>query len=258
MTTTVFIKLTLLPVLIGLVSLVGRRWGPAVTGWLVALPLTSGPVVLFLALEQGPAFAARAAQGTLLGIISLALFCLVYSLLSRHAGWFPCVAVSWSVFFAVTFALDRITAPALLAFLGAAVTLAAVLWLLPTDLTHVAPKAPPAWEIPMRMAAATAVVVTLTAAAHSLGPRLSGLLTPFPVAATILGGFTHHFEGAAAAVRLFRGLLAGLFAFATFFLLVALTIESWGLAASFGVAALAMLVLHGGSLWFLNRRSRPA
>jgi hypothetical protein len=258
MTTIMFIKLTLLPVLIGLVSLAGRRWGPAITGWLVALPLTSGPVVLFLALEQGPAFAARAAQGTLLGIISLALFCLVYSILSRRAAWFPCVAVSWSVFFVLTLALDRITEPALLAFLAAAVTLAVVLWLLPTDLTHIPPKAPPAWEIPMRMAAATAVVVTLTAAAHSLGPRLSGLLTPFPVAATILGGFTHHFEGAAAAVRLFRGLLAGLFGFAAFFLIVALTIESWGLAASFGVAALAIFAMHGASLWLLNRHSRSA
>ena len=41
-------KLLLTPVIIGLVSLAGRRWGPAVSGWLVGLPLTSAPVVLFM------------------------------------------------------------------------------------------------------------------------------------------------------------------------------------------------------------------
>ena len=257
MPTTLIIKLTLLPVLIGLVSLAGRRWGPTVTGWLVALPLTSGPVVLFLAIEQGAAFAARAARGTLLGIISLAAFCLVYSRLSRRADWFPCVLLSWAAFFVLTLALDNITVPLLPAFLAVLVILAAVLRFLPDGIARAAPTNPPAWEIPMRMLAGTAVVVTLTGVAHSLGPRLSGLLTPFPVAATILGGFTHHFEGAAAAVRLFRGLLAGLFAFAAFFLLIAVTIESWGLGASFGVASFATLTLHGASLWFLNRTSHP-
>lgn len=256
MSPTLIIKLTLLPLLIGLVSLAGRRWGPTVTGWLVALPLTSGPVVLFLTLEQGASFAARAAQGTLLGIVSLAAFCLVYSLLSRGASWLPCVLVSWSVFFALTFALDRLAIPVLPEFLIAVAVLAIVLWLLPGNIAGVEPSDPPAWEIPMRMVAATAVVVTLTALAHSLGPRLSGLLTPFPVAATILGGFTHHFEGAAAAVRLFRGLLAGLFAFAVFFLLIALTLESWGLPASFGAATLTALLLHSASLWYLGRHIR--
>lgn len=256
MSTTLLIKLTLLPALIGLVSLAGRRWGPTVTGWLVALPLTSGPVVFFLALEQGAAFAARAAQGTLLGIVSLAAFCLVYSLLSRGASWAPCVLSSWSVFFLFTFALDKLTIPLLPGFLGAVIILTLVLRLLPGNLAGIAPSPPPAWEIPMRMLAATAVVVTLTGIAHSLGPRLSGLLTPFPVAATILGGFTHHFEGAAAAVRLLRGMLAGLFAFAVFFLLIALTLEPWGLAASFGVATMAALLLHSATLWFLGDHIR--
>jgi hypothetical protein len=256
MPTTLIIKLTLLPVLIGLVSLAGRRWGPTVTGWLVALPLTSGPVVVFLALEQGAAFAARAAQGTLLGIVSLAAFCLVYSRLASRASWLPCVLVSWAVFFALTFVLDNVALPLFAAFFVVVAVLAVVLRLLPAGIVRVAPATPPAWEIPMRMLAATAVVVTLTGVAHSLGPRLSGLLTPFPVAATILGGFTHHFEGAAAAVRLFRGLLAGLFAFALFFLIVAVTMERWGLAASFGVASLATVTLHSGSLWLLGREAR--
>ena len=45
------IKLLLTPILIGMVSLAGRRWGPAISGWFVGLPLTSGPVMLFLALD---------------------------------------------------------------------------------------------------------------------------------------------------------------------------------------------------------------
>lgn len=256
MSSTLIIKLTLLPALIGLLSLAGRRWGPTVTGWLVALPLTSGPVALFLALEQGPAFAARAAKGTLLGLVSLSAFSVAYSRLARRATWFPCVLLSWSVFFMLTFALGRVAISLPATFVGVIAILALSLCALPAGIAGAAPADPPPWEIPLRMFAATAVVVTLTGIAHSLGPRLSGLLTPFPVAATILGGFTHHFEGAAAAVRLFRGLLAGLFAFAVFFLVLAVTMERWGLAASFGAASFAALLLHGGSLCFLGSAAR--
>ena len=49
---TFILKLILAPVIIGGASLAGRRWGPAVSGWLVGLPLTSGPVIFFLALSQ--------------------------------------------------------------------------------------------------------------------------------------------------------------------------------------------------------------
>lgn len=45
------LKLVLAPALIGAASLAGRRWGPAVSGWLVGLPLTSGPIAFFLRLD---------------------------------------------------------------------------------------------------------------------------------------------------------------------------------------------------------------
>ena len=60
-------KLVLTPALIAAASLAGRRWGHAVSGWLVGLPLTSGPVALFLALERGTTFAADASLGSLAG-----------------------------------------------------------------------------------------------------------------------------------------------------------------------------------------------
>ena len=103
------------------------------------------------------------------------------------------------------------------------------------------------------MVTATAFVLALTAVSGLLGPQLSGLLTPFPIYATILGAFTYHFQGAAAAGRLLRGVVLGTFTFAFFFLIVAATIEREGIVVAFGAAALASLLLHGCSLWFLRR-----
>jgi len=64
------LKLVLTPALIAVATLVGRRFGPSISGWLVGLPFTSGPVSLFLALEQGTTFAAAARR-------------------DRSAGWPP-------------------------------------------------------------------------------------------------------------------------------------------------------------------------
>jgi hypothetical protein len=46
------LKLVVTPALIAAATLVGRRFGPSISGWLVGLPFTSGPVSLFLTLED--------------------------------------------------------------------------------------------------------------------------------------------------------------------------------------------------------------
>ena len=66
-------------------TLAARRWGFMVGGWLAGLPLVSGPISIFLALEQGPPFASQAAHGTLLGVIAVAAFCIVYALAATIA-----------------------------------------------------------------------------------------------------------------------------------------------------------------------------
>lgn len=62
------LKLGLTPALIGLATLVSRRRGPAIGGLLVALPLTSGPVLFFLALDHGTTLATAAAEGSVAGV----------------------------------------------------------------------------------------------------------------------------------------------------------------------------------------------
>ncbi|MCI0356680.1 MAG: hypothetical protein L0099_16845 [Acidobacteria bacterium] len=141
------LKLTLTPLLIGAVSLAGRRWGPAISGWLVGLPLTSGPVVLFLALEQGREFAAQTARGTLLGLISLAAFCLVYSLLAARSGWRASTLGGWSAYFGVTLILNGVQTSLWVAFSAAVVTLALCLAVFPRASSAAQVAQPPDWEI---------------------------------------------------------------------------------------------------------------
>ena len=105
------------------------------------------------------------------------------------------------------------------------------------------------------MVVAAAFVLVLTGLAGVLGPQLSGLLTPFPVFATILAIFSHHFHGANAARALLRGLITGAFSFAVFFLVIAVVIDRWGILAAFVLATLAALTMHGTSLFLMRRKS---
>jgi len=100
---------------------------------------------------------------------------------------------------------------------------------------------------------ATLFVLGLTGSAALLGPRLSGLLTPFPLFASIVGAFTHSFQGSIAVRRVLRGVIAGSLAFAVFFLIISALIAIMGIAAAFALAILAAIVMQAISLWLLRR-----
>jgi hypothetical protein len=248
------LKLFLAPMLIGFVSIAGRRWGPTVGGWLVSLPLTSAPVILFLAIEQGTAFASSAAQNTLMGIISVASFCLVYYWFSFRFGWPISMLAGWIAFFALTFIEESIMLPLLFSFVVVIAFLTLVLTVMPKSQSKDLAITPPKWDTPLRMLVATGFVLGLTGAASILGPQLSGLLAPFPMFTTILAVFTHHFEGAIFTRRLLRAVVAGSFTFVTFFLVISLLVNSWGIAAAFGLALLAALVTHSALLYVMRRK----
>jgi hypothetical protein len=249
------LKLILTPVLVGTASLAGRRWGPAVSGWFVGLPLSSAPIAFFLALNHGVAFAAAVAVGTLSGAISQAAFCLTYGWLALRWGWLRTVLTSCLAFAASTVVLQYLTLPPVPLFLTVVAALIVALRLMPhrakASASVVSPL--PRWDIPTRMVVATAFVLLLTSAAPILGPRLTGLLAPFPLYAAVLAVFAHHLQGAAPAARVLRGLLHGLFAFAGFFLMLAALIERVGIVPAFSTAVAVALALQAGSLWALRR-----
>jgi hypothetical protein len=242
------LKVVVTPLLVAAATLVARRWGPGVGGWVAGFPLTSAPVSVFLALEQGPEFAAGAAVGTLFGLTALAVFCLAYGWAARGVGWAGSAAAGLGVFGACLAVLSL--APALLpaAFALVCVTLALVAALLPATTTGVSRVKPAAWDLPFRMAVATAVVLLLTAAARHLGPTISGLLSPVPVFLLVMAIFAQRSQGPDASIRVLRGGVIGSFAFAVFFLVVGALLGRVGTGATYALASLGALVVNGAAL----------
>jgi len=242
------LKLVLTPLLIAAATLVTRRWGPGVGGWLAGFPLTSAPVSIFLAIEQGPAFAAAAATGTLLGLTALAAYCLVHGWAAGRMGWAASAGAGLAAFVACLAALGPLRVSLAAAFVLVCVALAVVAALLPRTAATSRGVRPPPWDLPLRMAAATGIVLLLTAAAHRLGPSLSGLLSPIPVFLVVLAAFTHRSEGANACVSILRGGVMGSFGFAAFFLVVGSALGRVAVAPAYVLASLTGIVVNGAAL----------
>jgi hypothetical protein len=209
----------------------------------------AGPILLVYALAHGRAFAAGAAAGTLLGLVSLTAFVVVYARLAGRLFWGASLLAGWLAFAAATVAFNSVSIPA-----GGALALAAAALLLGLALlprpggTPRARSLPPAWDLPMRAACAIALVLALTAVAGWLGPRLSGLLAPFPIIATVLATFTHAQRGTDELLRLLRGLLSGFGAFALFCFALAISLRRVDTAAAFALASAVALLTQGAML----------
>jgi hypothetical protein len=243
------VKLALAPALVVGSSLAGRRWGHQVSGLLVALPLVAGPILLITELEHGAHFAARAAAASLLGLVALASFVVVFARVAhvvRAGAWPIAVAGGWIAFLAVALAFSATSIPAGVALALAVAAFALAPLLLPHDpYTSDGPLAPlPVWDLPARALATALLVLGLTGAAAGLGATLTGVLTPFPVSNTVLAAFLLVLEGPVQLDEFFRGFLRGAYGFCAFCFLVAVLVVPLGAAGAFSVALLGALVVQ--------------
>ena len=238
------LKLTLAPALVALASLLGRRFGSRIAGWLAGFPIVAGPVLLFFALEQGTGFAAAAARQTLPGFVSLCAFCLVYNWSALRLKWWGSLPLGWLVFGVSTFLLQGLHFQLATAWLLALTALALTYKLLPAVAEPDELAASPAWDLVLRMFATASIVLILTALAKWLGPQLSGLLTPFPVASTVLVVFAHIQQGAGAVERVIKGLLLALISFSVFCVILSMRLVPWGTGTAFAVALAAAMLMQ--------------
>lgn len=239
------LKLLLAPLLVMGSTLAGRRWGPHVAGIVVGLPIVAGPILFITYQQHGADFASAAATSALLGLVSLAVFVVVFARTAIRFGWLVTLLTSWTAVLAVDVAISVIDATTLVAL---ACTLTATV-VAKTFMPRIEPASSneqlslPAWDLPGRAVATGVLVLTVTTASGVLGPNWTGLLAPFPIASSVVAAFVHAQHGPAVTARTLAGVLMGLFSFAFFCLAVAVLVQPMG-GAAFALAALATAAIQ--------------
>jgi len=247
------LKLVLVPLLMYGVSLAARRWGHRVSGWLSGLPLIAGPIMAVLCFEQGAAFTVEVAVALLTALPATAAYCLAFCRICALAGWLVSLLLSWLVFAVLAAPLATLQigpAPALLLAVGSILLAFA---LLPRPAGAATLVRIPRVEIALRVAAAVALMLTISYGAQALGARASGVLLTFPIGGSVLPAFTRALHGVDATRHLLRGFVAGLIPFPLFFFVLALALPVVHPVAAFAAATVAVAVMHMGVFVGLRR-----
>ncbi|MEL6372486.1 MAG: hypothetical protein AAFR04_00790 [Pseudomonadota bacterium] len=255
MTPSVFalLKFTVTPLLVGIISLIARRYGASVAGLLIGFPIMTAPIAFFIALEQGPAFAARACIGVLFALAGCAAFCMAFVTIAswargaqrRRRRVLIAALVGAIISFCGVNALLVAAQDAVgLDLVGAAGVASGMLVLAAITIpkpTTIPDASMPWWDIVVRMLATAAMVGAITALAARLGPILAGIVATYPVMLTVIGSFSFARNGHATLASFYRGSMLSMLSFALFFIIVGGLIEAWGTSLTFALATIAAL-----------------
>lgn len=204
------LKLFLSPVLVGGATWIQQRWGHAIGGRIIGLPLTTGPFLIIVAIQEGRQYAANATHGIVAGQFALALFTYTYAITVRRMRWWQSLGVATVAELTATMFLTRFTPTLILLMVINLLLIGGALRSWPTP----GPKPPhvvhPNWELPARIITAVVIIVTLSALARSLGPVVAGALATYPVIISVLGAFTQRRYGPEGTLNTLRGLMQSL------------------------------------------------
>ncbi|MFZ2228032.1 MAG: hypothetical protein WA090_02120 [Candidatus Nanopelagicaceae bacterium] len=206
MNSLLLLKLLLAPLFVAVISYIQQRWGDGIGGRLIGLPLTTGPFILIIFIQEGGPFAALAAHGVLVGQVALIVFCWVYAISSLKTSWAPALGLGSISCLLVGGILTSFEIPllVLLPLLAGSWFLVLKFW--PSYSNPPRTAATPRWELPARLLVTVAIILLLTGFANVLGPRIAGALSTYPVIISVLGAFSQKRFGPTATVETLHGL----------------------------------------------------
>ena len=248
------LKLLLVPAFLLLLSLAGRRWGPAVAGWLAGLPVLTGPILFLLALENGSAFAAAAATVSLSAVFGAVAFIVTYARVCARRSPLPSLLAGLVIWSCAALLLTRLP---LTNFISLGIALFALVMapqLFPRISAPILTASLPRWELPLRMLAGAAITLAVTSLAAAIGPAWSGMFAVFPVITIVLSVFSHRTSGAAFAATMLRAMIWGLYALASFCFALAELLPRLGVGMSFLAATAAAIAVQWALKSRLHRR----
>ncbi len=251
---TLIIRMAVTAAFLLAATITAERAGPLVGGLVATLPISAGPVYIFLALDHGAHFIGVSALGSLVTNGINIVFALTYALLAQKRS----LAVSLSGAFAIWIVLNWLTSfvawtlPAAIVFNVA--VLAVALWLSAT-LRHVrSPQVKARWhDLLMRAAMVALLVGIVVTLSYHIGPTASGNLAGFPIVLTSIILILHRRVGGPATAAVMANAVIGLGGFGIACITLNLAADPFGAALALSLT-LAVSVGCNLLVFFARRR----
>jgi hypothetical protein len=243
-----------------LVVVLAARWaeraGPFFGAMIATLPVSTGPIYAFLAIDHGAAFIAQAAVMSVASTAAIVAFVAGHALAAQRLATAGSLAVATATWFAVALLLQLRA----WSFAEAALLLAASFALAMRGLRRFAVAIPPAagprarFDLPLRVMLVATLVIATSVASRVLGPSVTGLLAAYPVVFTSLVVILQPRTGGAFVSSVLVNGLKGLLGFGTALAVVHVGAPRFGSAAAL-VLALAVAVGWNATLVLWRRYS---
>ena len=253
---TLIVKMAVTAAFLLAATVTAERAGPLVGGLVATLPISAGPVYIFLALDHDAHFIAQSALGSLVTNALNVLFAVTYALLAQKRSLPVSLSGAFAVWIALSFATGAMVWSLPLAIAFNIVIIGLSLWVV-HPLRHVRVAAVQArwYDLLLRagmVAILVGVVVTLS---FAIGPTASGNLAVFPIVLTSIMIILHRRIGGAATAAIMANAVIGLGGFAVAVTTLYLLAERLGSALAL---SLALAVSIGCNLVLYLMRKRAA
>lgn len=248
------------------VTLAAERLGPRLGGLIAATPQLSVLALVFFTLEQGREFAAETAFWTIPGMCATIPIYFVYLAVAERVGGPRLLSIAAGGLAGLgAFALAIALIGLLPLTRATTVPFAALVCLVAARLVRRWPDTAPlvrvrasAGLLLARAAVSAGMVIGITAAAHALGPKWSGLVAGFPVNSMPVMAILHYHYGARTIEPMVKLWPPGAFGICLFNLAAWFTLPRLGIAGSllvsYAVDAVYLVALNWS--WLRQPRGR--
>jgi hypothetical protein len=252
------IKMAVTALSVSVATIIAERLG-AVAGALVAtLPVSAGPVYVFLALDHDAAFISASAVASLALNTATAIFITVYVLTAQRRSMWISISLAITVWLAVTLALVPVRWTARSALVLNLVVFTLCAWIVkPYDRIAMPPTIRPWYDLVMRAGMVALLVGAVVGLSFRIGPTGSGVLAVFPVIYTSMILILHRRVGGPATAAVLANAVLGLAGFGAALLTLHLAAVPLGSALAL-TAALGVSVAWNAGLYIARHRKSLA
>jgi hypothetical protein len=249
------IKIACAIVIVVSASRAAERLGPFLGSMIATLPVSTGPVYVFLAIDHGPQFISESSRTGVVAVVATVAFVAVHSIVAqRHATFLSWLSATASWFF-VAWLLQLREWSLVEACAVFAVCFGVAIRALRRFVVEV--KAPPMprvrFDLALRAGLVACVVIATTAASNAVGPAAAGTLATYPVVFTSLALILQPRCGGQFTAALLVNSLKGLIGFGAALAVLSVASARWGSTAGL-LLGLAVAVAWNCGLFLLRHR----